>query len=97
MTIVCGGGSTIAHDFVATHALVSPRPASNGAILTGGGGGGGGGGGAARKFAHAPDLDGTKRSRKGQLTVDFIHEIDARQSILDYPHKRSCSGRKNFR
>jgi hypothetical protein len=36
MTIVCGGGSTIAHDFVATHALVSPRPASNGAILTGG-------------------------------------------------------------
>jgi hypothetical protein len=34
MTIVCGGGSTIAHDFVATHALVSPRPASNGAILT---------------------------------------------------------------
>jgi hypothetical protein len=48
MTIVCGGGSTIAHDFVATHALVSPRPASNGAILTGGGGGGGG---AAPKFA----------------------------------------------
>ena len=48
MTIVCGGGNTIAHDFVATHALVSPRPASNGAILTGGGGGGGG---AARKFA----------------------------------------------
>jgi hypothetical protein len=83
MTIVCGGGNTIAHDFVATHALVSPRPASNGAILTGGGGGGGGGTAAAAAAAvrreSLPNCTSTawracrtKRSRKGQLTVDFI-------------------------
>jgi len=63
MTIVCGGGSTIAHDFVATHALVSPRPASNGAILTGGGGGGGG---AAPKFCRSshPDLPNEKVTKR---------------------------------
>jgi hypothetical protein len=68
MTIVCGGGSTIAHDFVATHALVSPRPASNGAILTGGGGGGGGGG-AAPKFADPRTHLAYPAERKGHEKV----------------------------
>jgi hypothetical protein len=62
MTIVCGGGSTIAHDFVATHALVSPRPAFNGAILTGGGG-------AAPKFADPRTHLACPAERKGHEKV----------------------------